>query len=272
MGEFKDAMDEWETQHFAASKRPLKPTLHRAKFDEDKVTLVLMGDTHIGSRHYDSDLHKRDLEWCLENDSKLILMGDQIEAATRDSVGSGVYQQNEIIEGQVEHFLELHKELADNGQILGLHSGNHEDRVYKAVGFDIAKNMADRLGVKYFDVGQLHYIRVGGEGYTIYTTHGASGARMPHTKIKAAIDLQNLAEADIYAMGHLHQLSHHTRQFYRANLRNKTVVEAQKHFMVTGAYLSHWGSYAHAKTMEPMRKGCPKVKLHGEERMIRVSL
>jgi len=57
MTDLKEAMGEWDAAHFAASKRPLKPTLNRVRFDEDKLTLVLMGDTHIGSRHYDSDLH-----------------------------------------------------------------------------------------------------------------------------------------------------------------------------------------------------------------------
>jgi len=267
-------LDDWTTLHHAASKSELKPTLNRVDFsDREKATIVLMGDTHIGSRYYDEELHKRDLDWCGETETPIILMGDSIEAATRDSVGAGVYEQQEIIDTQIAHFEDLYRPLVDAGLILGLHSGNHEGRVYKSCGFDIAKMMAkDKLGVPYFGWAKLHYIRVGGQGYTMYTTHGGSGARMPHTKIKAAIDLSNMVDAEIYAMGHLHQLSHHVRQFYRANKRNKTVDDSQKHFILTGSYLTHWGSYAHLKGMEPMRKGSAKVKLHGDEKMVRVSL
>jgi hypothetical protein len=155
---------------------------------------------------------------------------------------------------------------------MGLHTGNHEARIYKSSGLDLAKVMARELRVPYFGWSKLHYLIVGHQGYTLYTTHGASGARMPHTKIKSAIDLANMVEAEIYAMGHLHQLSHHVRQYYKADLRGKQVAESQKHFLITGSYLNHWGSYAHISNMEPMRMGSPKVKLAGEKHQIRVSL
>lgn len=272
MGDISDKLRDWDTEQHAVSKNELKPTLHVASFDVDRLDLTLMGDTHIGSRFYNSDLHLEVLEWCLENKSPIILMGDNIEAATRDSVGAGVYEQKEKIDQQIERFVQTYKPLADEGLIVGMHTGNHEARVYKSCGVDIAKIMAQQLGVKYFGWSKLHYLKVGGQGYTLYTTHGASGARMAHTKIKAAIDLSTVVDAEIYACGHLHQLSHHVRNFYKANLRNKTVSQEQKHFLITGAYLSHWGSYAHMKSMEPLRQGSPKIKLSSEKHQIRVSL
>ena len=268
----QDNMSEWETMRNAAAKAELKPTLHYRKFDQEKLVLTPMADEHIGSRYYDEDLHKRNLEWCLNNGAFLILMGDQLETATRDSVGSGVYEQEEILEQQVEHFLHLYKPLAEAELILGMHPGNHELRVYQSSGLNLTKMLSKQLGVPYFGWGKLHYFLVGNQGYSLYTTHGASGARMPHTKIKGALDLANLADAEIYAMGHLHQLSHHVRNFYQADKRNKKVIEAEKHFLLCGSYLNHWGSYGHVKSYEPMRKGTPKIKLHGEEHIIRVSL
>jgi hypothetical protein len=268
-----DAISEWDLKKFAAAKNSLKPTLAVHDFrDREKIALTLMGDTHIGSRFYDEDLHDEDLAWILDHEEPVILMGDNIEAATRDSVGSGVYEQQEIIDQQLEHFQEKYKPLADKGLIIGMHTGNHESRVFKACGVDIAKLMAKELGVQYFGWSKLHYIKVGKQGYTLYSSHGSSGARMAHTKIKAVIDMSNMVDAEIYAMGHLHQLSHHVRNFYSADLRRKKVNQDQKHFLLTGAYLSHWGSYAHMANMEPMRKGSPKVKLRGDKHSIRVSL
>jgi hypothetical protein len=144
--------------------------------------------------------------------------------------------------------------------------------VFKASGVDITKMMSRGMGVKFLSIGALHYFMVGDQRYTLYSTHGASGAVMPHTKIKAALRLADMVDADIYCHAHVHQLSHHVRNFYAANKRNKTVEERQKHFIVTGAYLNHWGSYGHAKAYEPMRKGSPKIKLNGQQHRIRVSL
>jgi len=272
MSELEDKLSDWEAYRMAAKKEDLKPTLNTVKIDKEKASIVPLGDTHIGSRYFDESLLKENLEWCVENDARIILMGDMIETATRDSVGAGVYEQDEIVDTQLEHFYHLFRPVVDEGIVLGLHPGNHEMRIYKSAGLNISKQMSKELKIPYLGWGKLHYLRVGNQRYTMYTTHGSSGARLPHTKIKGALDLANLADAEIYAMGHLHQLSHHIRNFYKPDLRAKKVSEEQKHFLLCGAYLNHWGSYGHIKNYEPVRKGSPKIKLHGDKHKIRVSL
>jgi UDP-2,3-diacylglucosamine pyrophosphatase LpxH len=272
MDSLKNKIGEWETIQFTSSINELKPTLNHKKFDTEKLVLSLIGDSHIGSKYFDEDLFKEIIDWSCENKAYAILMGDMIEAATRDSVGAGVYEQNEIIDKQITHFYKLITPLVDEGLVLGMHPGNHELRVYKSSGLDIAKMMCRELKIPYLGWGKLHYFKVGNEGYSLYTTHGSSGARMPHTKIKGVIDLANMVDAQIYAMGHLHQLSHHVRNFYEINKRSRTVDEDQKHFVLTGSFLNHWGSYGHVMGYEPMRKGSPKIKLHGDEHKIRVTL
>lgn len=272
MAELSDRLKDWDAQKFAERGNATKPSLLMHKFDEDEIAIALMGDTHIGSKFYNRELHRDMVDLCLKNKTPVILMGDNIEAATRDSVGAGVYEQQDIIDGQIEEFLEVYKPLAQAGLIMGMHTGNHEARVYKACGVDVAKLMADLLGVKYLGWSKLHYIKVKKQGYLLYTTHGSSGARMPHTKIKSCIDLNNMVDSEIFAMGHLHQITHHIKNFYKADLRRKTVGQAQKHFILTGAYLSHWGSYAHVNNMEPMRQGSPLLKLGGKKHQIEVSM
>lgn len=240
--------------------------------DKDKYELILMGDEHIGSKYYDADTHQGWIDYCLENQVPVLLMGDELETATKDSVGAGVFEQDEIVQEQLEHAVDLYRPLADEGLILGNHIGNHEARVYKHSGANLSKIFASMLDIPYLGVGALHYFRVQDQRYTLYTTHGSSGARLPHTKIKSTLDLANMIDVDIYANGHLHTLDHHVRNFYRPNLRNKTIEEAEKHFLITGSFLKHWGSYAHIKGLEPSRVGAPKLKLHGLERKIRVSL
>lgn len=247
--------------------------LNREKFDTDKLTLVLQGDEHIGSVHHDSKFLKEVVDWMLETDDvAMIGMGDMLETATRDSVGAGVFEQSEIVQEQLEKAVELYKPLADEGKLLGLHRGNHEERVYKHSGLDLTRVMAKMLGVKDFGIGVAHRLRVGDQSYNLYTTHGSSGARMPHTKIKTCIDLANMVDVEIYGMGHLHQLSHHVRQFYRVDAKRGVVEEGSKHFLLTGSFLTHWGSYAQQAGWEMMKRGSPKVKLHGSEHRVRVSL
>ncbi len=268
----KVKMTEWEAKKFIEGKNDLRPILHQVKFDTDKLTLALIGDEHLGSRYCKEDDLKYILDWCLKKGIYVIGMGDHIEAATRNSVGAGIYEQNEIIDQQIEHMVENYKPLADEGLLLGIHRGNHEARVWQSSGVDITKFMAKQLGVQSFGIGKLHKLKVGRETYMLYTTHGSSGARMPHTKIQACLRLSDMVEAEIYAHAHLHQLSHHVRNYYRKNVKKGTVEEGQKHFLLTGSYLSHWGSYAHQANLEPARIGSPKIKLHGDKHQIRVSL
>ena len=247
--------------------------LHTAKFNLDKLVLVYITDVHYGSKYCDKELFKENLEWCLEQPNVYVIDGgDLMETATKDSVGAGVFEQEKIVQQQIDDVVELYQPLANKGRLLGLHRGNHEFRVFKHSGANLTKIVAKMLNVKYFGDGVLHYFKVGKENYTLYTCHGHSGAKLPHTKIKSAIDLANMVDVDVYVSGHVHQLSHHTRIFYRIDKRNKQVVEGEKHFILGGSYLEHWGSYGQMKGYEMMRKGSPKIKLHGDKHMIRVSL
>jgi len=242
------------------------------KYDTEKLTVLLMGDEHIGSKFYNEKLHKTNLDWCLRHEVPIILMGDELETATKTSVGAGVFEQADIVQGQLEKAVLTYKPLADAGLILGNHLGNHENRVYNHSGTNISKILSMMLKVPYLGVGAVHYFMVGDERYTMYTTHGSSGARLPHTKIANTIKMSSMIDCDIYAQGHVHQLSHHVQNYYTVNKRSKTVEESQKHYIITGSYLKHWGSYAHVSNMEPARNGSPKLKLGGLEHVIRVSL
>ncbi|GAF93605.1 unnamed protein product, partial [marine sediment metagenome] len=133
------------------------------KFNLDKVTLNLIGDIHYGSKFTAKDELLNVLDWCNDNDNPMILMGDIMETATRDSVGAGVYEQDEIVQRQLEHMVNLFKPL--NHLILGSHVGNHEARVYNKSGLDLAKIFAKMINVPYLGVGAAHIIRVGNKSY-----------------------------------------------------------------------------------------------------------
>ena len=247
-------------------------SLQYHKYDTDKLTICTMGDEHIGSKFHNRDEHLRNIEWAYENEVPLILMGDEMETATKTSIGAGVFEQTEIVQEQLEDVVSRYAPLAEKGLILGVHLGNHEARVMNSSGANLSKILATMLNTKYLGAGAVHYFKVGNQGYTMYTTHGNSASTLAHTKIKAAIKMSDMVDCEIYAMGHVHALDHHVRNFYKPNLRKKTIDTYQKHFIITGSYLNHWGSYAHTKAYVPSKVGSPKIKLGGEKKSIRVSL
>lgn len=246
--------------------------LNVIKIDDDRVKILLMSDEHLGAANYRADIHEKVLESAFDKGWHVLHLGDGIEAATRNSVGAGVYTQEEIIDKQMPSWTALYKPFVDDDRFIGAHVGNHEIRALNDDGINLMRQMCREIDAKYLGIGKVHYIKVGDQNYTMYTTHGKSGARMPHTKIKSCLDLERVVNTDIYAMGHLHQLSHHVRNFYDVDKRSRTVKQNQKHFILTGSYLDYPNSYAQVAGMEPARMGSPILQLDGNERQIKVSL
>lgn len=247
-------------------------SVNRMRFDADRIHLLLMGDEHMGNHTYNEDLHMQVLEHAYDNGWYLIHMGDAIEAATRNSIGAGVYTQEQIIDSQMSDMIAKYNPFVEAGRMIGFHPGNHELRAMNDDGVNLTRQMCRTMKGKYLGIARPHLFRVGNQTYSLYSLHGSSGARMAHTKIKAAIDLERVIDVEIYAHAHLHQLSHHVRNYYKINKRNKQTEQHQKHFILTGSYLDYPNSYAQMKSMEPARMGSPIITLDGNEHQIKVAL
>ena len=238
----------------------------------DRPIVVPFSDVHLGSPECNEDYFLSNMSWCYDNkDTYLILNGDLLEASTRLSVGGGVYEQKKHAGGQLEEMLGILKPFADEGRIIGITNGNHEDRIYQMSGVDVTRLMANELDVPYFKNGGFFKLKSGKQNYHMYFTHGSSGATLPYTKIKKSLDLARFINVDLYGSGHVHDNQVHTQQYMSIDNRNSQVVEQERYFVLTGHYLN-WQGYAQAKSLIPSKQGTPKIKLHSDERMIRVSL
>jgi len=243
-----------------------------AKLPGDRPIILPLSDVHWGSPECNVPLFMDNMEWAFDNKHVyLILNGDLLEASTRTSVGSGVYEQKETAGKQLEEMLAILQPFAEEKRILGITNGNHEDRIYNMSGVDITRIMADRLDVPYFKNGGFFKINVGKQNYHMYVTHGSSGALLPYTKIKKTLDFARFINVDIYANGHVHDAQVHTQEYMSINNRSNSVDKQMRYFILTGHYLNYEG-YAQAKGMVPAKQGTPKIKLHGDKRMIRVSI
>lgn len=239
----------------------------------DRGIIVPIGDIHYGSPECNREAFEANLEWAYQNPEVYVLgMGDWLEAATRYSVGAGVYEQTVPIQNQLEEIVARFEPFAKDGRLIAVTNGNHEDRVSKAVGLDVTKVMAEMLGVPYYKNGGFFKVKVGPHNYHFYMTHGSSCATLPHTKIKRCRDLSGFVRADLYGMGHVHDLQAHTQTYMYIDNRSATVKEGEAFFLLTGHYLNWNDGYAQMKSMAPSKQGSPKIKLREDEKRIRVSL
>jgi UDP-2,3-diacylglucosamine pyrophosphatase LpxH len=245
-----------------------------ANFDEEEpIILAPLGDIHLASPECNEWLFLQNLEEMWENPLvHLIGMGDWLEAATRSSVGAGVYEQRQHAGEQLERMVDYIMPFAQQGRVLGITNGNHEDRIYQATGVDVTRIMARMLDVPYFHNGGFFLVKNGKQSYDIYATHGSSGAKLPYTKPKQVLDLARFIGVDMYLYGHVHDMQVHTQEFMTIDKRSRSIDHRNKYFILTGHYLNWQDGYAQAKNMIPSRQGTPLIHLSPDDREIRVEL
>jgi len=248
--------------------RIVKSTLKPDK--KGRALIMPMGDIHLGHPNCDVGLLKEKIEMCLKKNIYVIGMGDMIEASLRDSVGDGIYFQKLNPKEQIDEIIRLFYPLANKGLLLGIHLGNHENRITKTTSLDVVDMICNALNVPYLGHSALHEIKVGNQIYTIFSTHGSSGARLATSKLKAASDLFRYISADIVLHGHLHSLDHLTSIYFE--VVNGKGIEKERHVIVTGSFLSYVGSYAEQMNLPPAKLGTALIYLWAKHNEIRVSL
>ena len=83
-------------------------------------------------------------DWILENENAYtFLNGDLCESAIIGSKGDVYKAVMNVSQAKIK-IKELLKPLSDNNKILGMTSGNHEDRIYKATGNDISLDITNK--------------------------------------------------------------------------------------------------------------------------------
>lgn len=211
------------------------------KKGEDYADVMFVGDVHLGSPQCDKPRFIRMIDYCLKNSIYVFLMGDAIEVSTRDSVGSGVYEQEFNGQTQYEQMVDILKPLAEKKLILGFHSGNHEDRVYKASGVNVSKMFARELGVRYLGDACWSRFKVGKQSYTIYSLHGRTGSRFDGTALLALERISTSFFCDLIVMGHAHKLIYSTVLIQK--IENFMVKEHKKTLLISGSFLKYDGGF-----------------------------
>jgi hypothetical protein len=231
--------------------------------------VVFLGDVHAGSPQFDQPRFLAMVDYCAKNDIHVILMGDMLETATRNSVGAGVYEQDENPDSQFEQMIEWLQPLADKKLILGAHMGNHEERIYKESGFNITKAMCRELKCRYLGDACWSHLRVGKQTYVLYTLHGRTGSRFDGTALLALERISVSFFADLVAMGHAHKLI--TSSVLIQRVVDGVVKEFKKYLLITGGYLKYDGGYGQTLGLPMSKLGSPKVKFYANRHDLYIS-
>ena len=240
------------------------------KFTGNKpVKIVLLGDIHWGAKNVNTELFLNTIEKLKhEKDTKIILMGDIIENASALSVGSGVYDQKENPNEQIQSIIKILKPLSK--QILFFHQGNHERRSVTYCGVSPGNYISDALGIPYVENMSLIDVFVGKQKYRLFTWHGAGSAQSTAGRIKVLERQSESFTADLYAQGHGHDLFSTT--IPHREIVNDKFKDIFRHYILTGSFCSWDSSYAEVNGYKMMKLGCPKITLNNKEKEITVDL
>jgi predicted phosphodiesterase len=237
--------------------------------DRDSLQSFWFSDIHWGHHACDKDLVKRNIDMVAKKQIPCADLGDLIENATRDSVGAGVYEQDMIADGQMEEAIALYEPIKHLLKVM--QAGNHELRSFNGVGINPTRWITKMLGVPYGGVGVMHKIKVGSQTYTGYSVHGGSCATTVAGKLNALLKLGQIVEADFYIQGHTHDTIYQSKEIFRLDPRNGSLVKRRQHFINNGAYLNYWNTYGQVKAYAPGSKGSAMLTFSGKEKQIEVS-
>jgi len=250
------------------------------------LELYYLSDLHYGNPFCDAKRWLRGLDYIRDTaQAHVVLTGDLCESSLRTSKGE-IYKQVGTPQDQRDWNIE--KLYPIRHKILGMCSGNHEDRIFNEVGIDITKDIAEALGVPYDPDGMYLKVSFGdrnnwtqGRPFVYYSdsSHGYGGAR---TKAAKAVKVERQStwlHADITTMSHDHVVNAAPDIFLMPDnrttpqrkdgkltgFRTGKVVAHRKSLVKTNAFLK-WGGYARKGGFPPSDLITPIIWLGGEEK------
>ena len=245
--------------------------------------LYPIGDMHLGTKHCAEHLLKKQIKEIQEEKNALwIGMGDYAEFITqRDprwdtSVVSDWVNKEDIPMSQVDYVCDLFEPIKD--KCIGLLEGNHEDAVRVHNDVDVFNRICKGLGATplgYSCFVRMTFIRSGGSNSFIgFFSHGAGWAITKGSKVNRLQRLMDSFEADIYAIGHMHDIITDTKP-YLTLADNNEIKQAEKVGAVTGSWFKTYAqgvraSYGEKKNYPPTILGCPVFIIVPHKQILRV--
>lgn len=247
--------------------------------DLKKLWIIPISDVHFGDPRFSLSHFKRTLKFIEDTPyAYCFLNGDLLDTALPSSV-SDTFQQVKTPRQQRDWMIKQLIPIKD--KVLGVASGNHENRIYKHTSFDPSADIAEALCVPYRAEGMLLKVSFGSGNsghaekqfvYFGYFTHGYGGARTSGAKLVKGERQSTYLHADFYVMSHDH-LSQAMPAVYlipdqRTTVDKDTgfetgkVVSKNKKIIKSNAYVK-WGGYAETGGFAPSDLSTTIIKFAG---------
>lgn len=212
-----------------------------------------------------------------------ILNGDLCNTALKSSV-SDVYSETMTPMKQIMNCVELLRPIAD--KIIGVTSGNHENRVMRNDGIDMTRLICRELGIEdlYCPEGMIIFLRFGTTTmhgkhsgakllrcYSIMVVHGSGGGRKEGAKAIRLADMACIADADIYIHSHTHLPMIMKQGYFRVSNCSFTCNHVDKLFVNTGASLDY-GGYGQTFEYKPSSIVSPVIHLNAKHRKMSATM
>lgn len=235
------------------------------RFPSD-ITLINLGDIHLGHKHCDHTFFERIIEWIrLQPDNvRWISTGDMCESAIRQSIGDPHHSMapDEEINMLADYLAPIAK------QCLGFVSSNHSRRIQKE-GMSWDDTFNDKLQLRgkvdhRLYLGDLAVIKIVANSlsYFVLLHHGMGGGRLRGSKI---INLERLSllypALDCYLSGHTHSYATFRNSFFFVDRKRNITCNCDSTYCCTGHFLeyAHDLSYIAQKAIAPMPIGAAKL-------------
>lgn len=241
------------------------PVIFRDYSHQSRHLVYPLGDVHLGAHSHNGRAWQQWLGFLGDReDASLLGTGDFLNAAVIGSK-SEVYDETTTV-GKAKRLLRRQLQpLAEADRIDALAPGNHEDRIYRAVGDCPIEDICDSLDLNYIQAAALIVYRVGSQEYELFIRHGTGNGQALAGLSKGA----HVITADIYVTGHIHrQALTADDHFVRDGQRVKRV---KRYFVSAGSFLGY-EKYAAQRGYAPGRIGSPRILLDGERHDVHISL
>jgi hypothetical protein len=145
--------------------------------------------------------------------------------------------------GQVRKIAKRFEPIAD--KCIGIHTGNHEEKIANKYHTDPSRELAFALGVPYLGYSALTRIYVYAPGserpfysFVLSSAHGTRAPRSSGGKLNVVEDRDHEIEADIFFVAHSHGRVASHRQIIGLSTRCE-LQRKQRLYMVTSSYLEN---------------------------------
>lgn len=238
-------------------KRNTEPIVH--EIDPRTVKVYVVGDVHVGAAECQLEAFERFLEAVGKDpDAYIVFVGDLANFAILGSK-SDCYAELCTPQAQMDYLVQALYPLAQDGRILGIINGNHEQRAVKATSIQPLYDVAVRLGIPEVfreDFAAIR-IRMNGGGktkphrtYNLLAFHGAS-------RYKVEAMANNIEGFDALLTGHSHA-PQVTRPVHIC-LTQQGTVDFREVVQITGCSWLDYGGYGARAMYKPQVQSMPQA-------------